>query len=107
MSSGYSQPGGVRPYFAGTAVTDVSGNATFTFPAGLFGVPPTVTAVQAAPASNNPIDLRVVSVTATTAVINVRQSAVLIVLSLSVLGLSAPLAGVTIHLHATPAGVAL
>lgn len=95
---------GMRPFFAGTAVSDAAGNATFAFPAGTFAAAPVVDVAIQSAASNQPIDFRIVTLTATSCVVNVRQSPVLIVLSLSVLGVSAPLAGVTVHVIATPAG---
>jgi len=98
------RPAGSRPSFAGTAVTDGSGNAVFTFPAGLFPAAPVVVAGMQAAASNNPIDYRVTAVTATSCTVNVRQSPIVVVLSVSVVGASAPLAGATVHLLATPSG---
>lgn len=98
------RPVGSRAAFAGTAVSDGSGNAVFTFPAGLFPAAPVVTATYQGTASNQPVDFRVTALTATSCTVNVRQSPVLVVLSLSVLGVSAPLSGATIHLLATPAG---
>lgn len=97
---------GSRASFAGTAVTDAGGNAVFTFPAGLFPVAPVAEASVQAAASSNPIDYRVTALSATGATVHVRQSPTLVVLSLSVLGVSAPLAGVTVHLAATPPGTA-
>lgn len=95
---------GVRPHFAGTAVTNGSGDAVFTFPAGLFPAAPTVAlAIQAAD-SQNPIDYRVTALSATSCTVRCRQSPIVVVLSLSVVGASAPIAGVTVHLLATPAG---
>lgn len=96
--------GGVRAFFAGTAVTDAAGNAVFNFPAGTFAAAPVVAAAIQAAAGNQPIDFRITALTAASCTINVRQSPVLIVLSLSVLGVAAPLAGVTVHAIATPAG---
>lgn len=98
------RPVGSRPSFAGTSVTDSSGNATFSFAAGLFPAAPVVTGTAQFPASQNPLDLRIVTLTATSCVINVKQSPTLVVLSLSVLGIAANIAGVTIHLLASPAG---
>lgn len=95
---------GMRPFFAGTAVSDASGNAVFAMPAGLFAAAPVVgLAIQFA-AGSNPIDFRVVALSATSCTVNVRQSPTLVVLSLSVLGVAAPLAGVTVHAIMTPAG---
>lgn len=90
--------------FRATAVTDGSGNATFNLTPAAFGAAPVVTAIIQAAGSNNPIDYRITAVTATSVTINVRQSSVLIILSLSVLGVSSPLAGVTVHMHAMPSG---
>ena len=98
------RPTGARPAFAGTAVTDASGNAVFSFAAGLFPLVPVVSADIQFAASNNPIDFRVTALTATSCTVNVRQSPIVVVLSLSVVGASAPLAGCTVHLIAAPAG---
>lgn len=98
-------PGPGLKSFRGSAVSDAAGNATFNLTAAGFAAAPTVTAAIQAAASNQPIDFRIVTLTATSCVINVRQSPVLVVLSLSVLGVAAPLAGVTVHLHAIEAGV--
>lgn len=96
--------GANRAFFAGTALSDASGNAVFTFPVGLFSAPPIVDESIQFPAGQNPIDFRCTALTTTSCTINVRQSPTLVVLSLSVLGLSAPLAGVTVHLIATSPG---
>lgn len=93
-----------RPIYAATGVSDGAGNATFNFPAGLFAAAPVVDVAVQFPASNNPIDYRLTAVSAAACTVNVRQSPTLVVLSLSVLGVSAPLAGVTVHAIATPAG---
>lgn len=98
------RPTGSRAAYANTAVTDASGNATFTFAAGLFPAAPVVTGTAQFPASQNPLDLRITTLTATSCVINVKQSPTLVVLSLSVLGIAANIAGVTVHLLASPAG---
>lgn len=95
---------GGRSFFAGSAVSDAAGNATFAFPAGLFASAPIAQAAIQAAASNQPIDYRITAISAAACTIHVRQSPVLVVLSLSVLGVSAPLAGVTVHLFATPSG---
>lgn len=95
---------GMRPFFAATAVSDASGNAVFNFPAGLFAAAPVLDLAIQAAAGSNPIDFRITALSATSATVNVRQSPTLVVLSLSVLGVAAPLAGVTVHAIATPAG---
>lgn len=96
--------GGERLSFSGTAVTDAGGNAVFSFPAGHFAASPVVEASVQAAAGANPVDYRVTALTATSATVHVRQSPTLVVLSLSVLGVSAPLSGVTVHLTATATG---
>lgn len=98
------RPVGSRPGFAGTAVSDAAGNAVFAFPAGLFPAAPVAAAVIQLAAGSNPVDYRIVALTATSCTVNVRQSPTLVVLSLSVLGVAAPLAGVTVHLVASTAG---
>lgn len=99
-----AKSGGARPFFAGTAVTDASGNAVFNLtPAGFTAAPVAAFATEFA-ASSNPIDARITAKSATSITVNVRQSPTLVVLSLSVLGVAAPIAGVTIHLIATPSG---
>lgn len=95
---------GGRALFAGTAVTDAAGNAVFNFPAGLFAAAPVVSTAVQFPASQNPLDYRVTALTATSCTVNVKQSPTLVILSLSVLGIAANIAGVTVHLLATPAG---
>lgn len=97
---------GMRPMFAGTAVTDAAGNAVFAFPVGIFAAAPVVTATPQAAASNSPIDVRVTAITATSCTINVRQAAVINValIGLSVLVGTTVAPGVTVHLIGTPAG---
>lgn len=99
------QKGSGRAFFAGTAVSNGAGDAVFAFPVGTFAAAPVVDVAIQFPDSANPIDFRIIALTATACTIRVRQSPALIVLSLSVLGISVPLAGVTVHLIATPAGV--
>lgn len=98
------RPTGARAAFAGTAVTNASGDAVFTFPAGLFAATPVAASNIQAAGSNSPIDFRITALSATSCTVNVRQSPIVVVLSLSVVGVSAPLAGATVHLVAAPAG---
>lgn len=100
------RPVGSRPSFAGTAVTDGSGNAVFTFPAGLFPAAPVVVQGLQVAAANDVIESRVTALTATSCTVNVRRSPVVTVLAVSVLGAPAALSGATVHLLATPAGSA-
>lgn len=90
--------------FRGTAVTNAGGNATFDLTAAGFTSLPVVTGELEFPPGSNPIDFRITNLTTTSCTVNCRQSPTLVVLSLSVLGLAANIAGVTVHLHAMPAG---
>lgn len=97
------RPSGTRRVFADSAVSDASGNAVFTFTPPFPSVPKAAAAIQFA-AGSNPIDYRITALTASSCTVNVRQSPTLVVLSLSVLGVAAPLSGVTVHLHAVEVG---
>lgn len=98
-------PGPGLKSFRATGVTDASGNAVFNLtPAAFVDAPVCEASIQAA-AGNQPIDYRITARTPTSCTVHVRQSPVLVVLSLSVLGVSAPLAGATVHLVAHEAGV--
>lgn len=97
---------GMRPIFAGTGVTDASGNVTFAFPAGLFAASPVVDVAFQGAASASPVDFRITALSATSCTIHVRQSLATVValIGLTILAASLPLSGATIHLIATPAG---
>lgn len=95
---------GTRKFYAATAVTDAAGNAVFNMTAAGFAVAPVVDSEIQFPASQNPIDHRITALTATSCTINCKQSPTLIVLSLSVLGVAANIAGVTVHAIFTEAG---
>lgn len=91
-----------RRIFAGTAVSNASGDATFTFTPPFATVPVVGVAVQTA--NTNTTEARITALTASSCTVNVRGSAVLVVLGLNVLGAPAPLAGATVHLEALEAG---
>lgn len=97
---------GMRPFFAGTGVTDAAGNVTFAFPAGLFAAAPVVDVAFQGAASASPVDYRITALSATSCTVNVRQSLATVValIGLTILAASVNLAGATIHLIATPAG---
>lgn len=96
--------GGGLKSFRASAVTNAGGNAVFDLTAAGFTAPPIVTGELEFPPSANPIDFRITALTATSCTVNCKQSPTLIVLSLSVLGVAANIAGVKVHLHAVPAG---
>lgn len=98
-------PGPGLKSFRASGVSDAAGNVVFNMAAASFAAAPVVTAAIQAAVGNQPIDYRVTALTATSCTVNVRQSPVLVVLSLSVLGVAAPLAGAIVHLHAIEAGV--
>lgn len=89
---------------AAAEVTDALGNATFTFPAGMFAAAPVVS-VSVQTANVNVTEARVTALNATTCTVNVRSSAGINIalLGLTLLGLPTPLAGATVHLVALPA----
>lgn len=87
-----------------TTITDAAGNAVFNLAAAAFASPPVVaTALQTA--DTGATEARVTDLTATSCTINVRRSAGVTILGITVLGLPQALAGATVHLFATPAGV--
>lgn len=91
-----------RRIFAGTAVSNASGDATFTFNPPFPTVPVVGVGVQTA--NTNTTEARITALTASSCTVNVRGSAVLVVLGLNVLGAPTPLAGATVHLDAIEAG---
>lgn len=81
-----------------TAVTDGSGTATFTWPAGAFAAPPVVTlAVQGAAGFRS---LTVTANSATSTTVNVLGAPVVSLLGIQILAASVPAPGVTVHAHA-------
>lgn len=91
-----------RRVFAGTGVSNASGDVTFTFTPP-FAAPPVVT--QAVQTTNtNATEARVTALTASSCTVNVRQSPGVVVLGISVLQVPQPLVGATVHLTATAAG---
>lgn len=95
-------PATPRRVFAGTAVTDASGNAVFTFSPAFASAPVVTTALQTT--NTNATEGRVTAVTASSCTVNVRQSPGVVILGLSVLQVPQPLQGATVHLVATAAG---
>lgn len=95
-----------RRMFAGSGVTDASGDVTFNFPAGLFAAAPVVTLTFQGAASQSPVDYRITALSAASCTVNVRQSLATTValIGLTILAASAPLNGATVHIIATPAG---
>lgn len=105
-SASVATKSGLRPAFVATAVTDGSGNATFNFPAGLFSVPPVVTAQIQTAAGTDLCDFRITTLTNLQCVINVKHSTSIAVALLGLTILLSPvnLVGVTMHVIAAPAG---
>lgn len=97
---------GMRALFAGTGVSNAAGDVVFAFPAGLFAAAPVIDVAFQGAASASPVDYRITALSATSVTINVRQSLATVValIGLTILAASAPLAGATIHVIATPAG---
>ncbi|MGW1989578.1 hypothetical protein [Embleya sp. NPDC001921] len=97
---------GTRPIFAGTGVTNASGDVVFAFPAGLFAAAPVVDVAYQGAGSPSPVDFRITALSATSCTVNVRQSLATVValIGLTILAASTPLNGATVHVIATPAG---
>lgn len=91
-----------RRVFAGTAVTDGAGNATFTFTPAFPASPVITSAVQTTNA--NATEVRVTALSASSCTVNVRQSPGVVILGISVLQVPQPLAGATVHLGAISPG---
>ncbi|MFF4900428.1 hypothetical protein [Streptomyces sp. NPDC001068] len=81
-----------------TVVTDASGNAVFTWPAGAFSVPPVVTVGVQGTSAFRSHTITANSAAATT--VNVQAAAGITLLGIGVLAVGAPAAGVTVHAHA-------
>lgn len=97
------RPFGSRASFAGTAVTDGSGIATFSFTAGLFPAAPVVAATVQSATGTNGHFCEVSAVTATSCTVQVWQGRSIVI------GLQTTItsgSGITVHLIATPAGSA-
>jgi hypothetical protein len=95
-------PTAARRVYAGTAASDASGNAVFTFTPPFPAVP--VTSVGLATTNNNVTEARVTALTASSCTVNVRQSPGVVVLGISVLQVPQALAGATVHLLAIEPG---
>lgn len=81
-----------------TAVTDGSGNAVFTWPAGAFAAPPVVTvSVQAAAGMRSPT---ITANSATSTTVHVLGAPVVSLLGIQILAASVPASGVTVHAQA-------
>lgn len=96
------RPDSTRRIFSGTAVSNASGDAVFTFTPAFPSVPVVAQAVQTA--TTNVTEARVTALTTTSCTINVRQSPAVVILGISVLQVPQPLSGATVHLHALEAG---
>ncbi|PSK57988.1 hypothetical protein B0E38_01833 [Streptomyces sp. 111WW2] len=81
-----------------TAVTNGSGNAVFTWPAGAFTAPPVVTVGLQGASGFRSHSITANSATSTT--VNVLAAAGVTLLGIGVLAVGAPAAGVTVHVQA-------
>ncbi|MFC8466002.1 hypothetical protein [Streptomyces sp. NPDC057250] len=95
-------PTAARRVYAATAVSDASGNATFTFTPAFPAAP--VVSVGLATTNTNATEARVTALSASSCTVNVRQSPGVVVLGISVLQVPQPLTGATVHLLAIEAG---
>ncbi|MFI0827293.1 hypothetical protein ACH4Q7_22875 [Streptomyces roseolus] len=96
-AGGYEPP--ARRVERATAVTDSSGNAVFTWPAGAFSAPPVVTVGIQGTSAFRSHAIRANTATSTT--VNVLASAGVTLLGIGVLAVGTPAAGITVHALAT------
>ena len=87
-----------------TAVTNASGDATFSLAGAAFAAAPIVTLSYQGAAGTDNVDFRITALTATSCTVRVRQSTVVTILAIAVFAASVPLSGATIHLHAIQSG---
>jgi hypothetical protein len=87
-----------RRIFGGSAVSDASGNAVFTFTPPFPAVPDVAQAVQTV--VTDITEVRVTALSASSCTVNVRRTPSVVILGIPVLGAPAPLVGATVHLVA-------
>jgi hypothetical protein len=93
-----------RRVFAGSGVSDGSGNVTFNFTPPFAAVPVVTNAVQSG--SSDLTECRISALSAASVTFNVRRSPGVVVVGISVLQVPQPAPGVTVHCVATSAGQA-
>lgn len=91
-----------RRTYAGSAVSDGSGNATFTFTPAFSVMPDVVQGVQTT--NTNVTEARITALSTSSCTVNVRQSPSVVILGISVLQTPGPLTGATVHLIAVEPG---
>lgn len=99
-------PGPLLKSYRNTGTTDASGNVTFDMSGAAFAAAPIVSLAYQGVASANPVDYRITSLSATSCTVQARQASGIVValLGLTLLGVSAPISGATIHITALPVG---
>jgi hypothetical protein len=102
-ATGAQGPSGIsRSFWAGTGVTDVSGNVTFTFPTPFASVPVVAHSLQTT--LDDTTECKVTSVSATSVTYNARRSPAVTLLGISILSAPQAAVGVTVNVIATVAG---
>lgn len=91
-----------RRMFAGTGISDASGNVVFNFVPPFPSAPVVTHAVQTA--ITDVTECRISAISASSVTLNVRRSPAVVVLGISVLQVPIPAAGVTVHCDAVLAG---
>lgn len=91
-----------RRVFAGTGISDGSGNVVFTFTPPFPAAPVVSHAVQTA--ITDVTECRVTAISASSVTFNVRRSPAVVILGISVLQVPVAASGVTVHCHAALAG---
>jgi hypothetical protein len=91
-----------RSIYAGTGVSDASGNVTFTFPTPFLVTPVATHAVQTA--ITDVTECRISAISTTAVTFNVRRSPAVVILGISVLQVPIAASGVTVHCHVAAPG---
>lgn len=94
--------GSTRRIYSSTGTTDGSGNVSFTFSPAFSGNPVIAASLQTT--ITDLTDIRVTAVSPSSCTVNVRRSAVVVVLGINVLQAPTSYSGGVVHLHAVEAG---
>lgn len=91
-----------RRIFAGSGVSNASGDVVFTFSPAFSAVPDVAQGVQTS--NTNATEARITALSASSCTVNVRQSPGVVILGISVLQVPQPLVGATVHIVAVEPG---
>lgn len=92
-----------RQFFAGTGVSNGAGNITYTFTPPFPSVPVATLAVQTS--SSNVVEARITAISVSSMTVNVRDAPTVNIRGIAVVAFPGPASGITVHAHATVAGM--